>query len=216
MARKKTTLNKKTLIGVGIASALLGIYFLAGDKIKDILKGNKDDQDTPVIEPVIEPVIQGGGSGAGSGSGSGSGSATPVIDINKKLKKGVTGTEVKKLQYIINYIAGFRGSSSYTTPSGYKVRFPIDADGSFGSDSQAGSYFISPEFRTQGYITLDQARRKLSYLAGYYRKPFPSELVNTSNYKKYQDVYKAGEIKRGQDDRAKAIGGAFTDPFNWT
>lgn len=208
-------LNKKTLIGVGIASALVGIYFLAGDKIISLIKGDKDD--TPDTTPVVPGTTQTLLPPSTAGGGVPAPVTAPAVslDINAKLRKGSNGTEVKKLQYIINYIAGFRGSSSYKTPSGYVVKFPISVDGDFGSGTQAGAYYISPEFRTQGYITLDQARKKFSYLAGYYRKPFPSELVGTSNYKKYQDIFKAGEIQRGQDDRAKAIGGTFIDPFNW-
>lgn len=208
-------LSKNQLIGVGIASALVGIYFLAGDKIIAIFKGDKDD--TPDTTPVVPGATQTLLPPSTAGGGVPAPVTAPVasLDINAKLRKGSKGTEVKKLQYIINYIAGFRGSGSYTTPSGYKVNFPISVDGDFGSGTQAGAYFISPEFRTQGYITLDQARKKFAYLAGYYRKPFPSELVGTSNYKKYQDSYKAGEIQKGQDDRAKAIGGTILDPFNW-
>jgi hypothetical protein len=50
-------------------------------------------------------------------------------------------------------------------------------------------------------------------LAGYYNKPFPSELVGTKNYNKYQDNYKTGAIDFGKADRAKNIG-AFVNPFN--
>jgi hypothetical protein len=129
------------------------------------------------------------------------------------LRKGSQGEEVKRLQFVINYIAGLRGSTSYKTPGGYTVKFPIGTDGDFGSGTQAGAYFIAPSFKSDGFITLDKARERLAYIAGYYNKPFPSELVGTKNYSKYQDNYKTGAIDFGKDDRAKNIG-AFVNPFN--
>jgi len=215
--RKKPVLNKKVLIGIGIASALIGTYFLAGDKIKSLFK--KDDQSNDELNPppnILPPVVNNT-----TNNGTTTIITTPsapkpdVIDINKKLRKGISNAkdEVIRLQFVINYIAGLRKTTSYKTPSGYVVKFPIKADGDFGNNTQAGAYFISPEFSKQGYITLDQARNKLAYVAGYYQKPFPSELVGTKNYNKYQESYKSGQIKFGQDDRAKKIG-AFVNPFN--
>lgn len=214
--RKKPAFTKKTLIGIGIASALIGTYFLAGDKIKSLFK--KDDQSNDELNPppnILPPTPVINNSGATTIVTAPSVPKPDTIDINKKLRKGISGAkdEVTRLQFVINYIAGLRGSTSYKTPSGYVVRFPIKADGDFGNNTQAGAYFISPEFASQGYITLDQARNKLSFIAGYYQKPFPSELVGTKNYNKYQESYKSGQIKFGQDDRAKKIG-AFVNPFN--
>jgi hypothetical protein len=190
-ARKGGLFSKKNTLFIvaGIAAAGIGVYLLAGDQIKDLLKGNKPDQEDEGTTPQLPPKSNGGGGGGGQTTPEPAG-----LDIDKKLKKGSTGEEVKRLQFIINGIAGLRNTTSYKTPAGYTVKFPISADGDFGSNSQAGAYFIAPAFKDQGYITLDQARKRLAYIAGYYNKPFPSSLVGTKNYKEYQTSYKAGEI----------------------
>lgn len=210
--RKKglTPKQKKSLyIGAGVAAALIGTYLLAGDKIKGLFKKDSEPGDDFTQLPTKEPILIPGGQGAPQPAAP----KTPALDIEKKLRKGSSGEEVKRLQFIINYIAGFRGSKSYKTPGGYTVNFPIKPDGDFGNNTQAGAFFISPEFKSQGFITLDQARRKLAYIAGYYSKPFPSELVGTKNFDKYQQSYKAGQIDFGKKDRAQNIG-AFVNPFN--
>ena len=213
--RKKQIFTKRTLIAVGILSALVGTYFIAGDKIKSLLKPDSGDDEqseqTPGQTPGQTPALIAPGSPGGS-----PGTPAPKaegIDIDKKLRSGSKGNEVKRLQFIINSIAGMRGQSSYKTPSGYVVKFPINPDGEWGSNTQAGAYFSFDVFNSQGYVTLDQARKKLAYIAGYRNKPFPSELVGTKNYSKYQESYKSGQIQFGQDDRSKKIG-AFVNPFN--
>lgn len=193
----------------GVLAAGIGTYLLAGDKIKSLLKGEKNEDMPDIIPP--KEITQGGG---GGGGGTKPTAPKPAgLDITKKLRKGSQGEEVKRLQFVINYIAGLRGSTSYKTPGGYTVKFPIGTDGDFGSGTQAGAYFIAPSFKSDGFITLDKARERLAYIAGYYNKPFPSELVGTKNYSKYQDQYKTGGIDFGKDDRAKKIG-AFVNPFN--
>lgn len=215
--RKRTTAGKTGLfskkntlyIVAGVLAAGIGTYLLAGDKIKSLLKGEKNEDMPDIIPP--KEITQGGG---GGGGGTKPTAPEPAgLDITKKLRKGSQGEEVKRLQFVINYIAGLRGSTSYKTPGGYTVKFPIGTDGDFGSGTQAGAYFIAPSFKSDGFITLDKARERLAYIAGYYNKPFPSELVGTKNYSKYQDQYKTGGIDFGKDDRAKKIG-AFVNPFN--
>jgi hypothetical protein len=220
MRKKKTTgifapKNRKFLIA-GVAAAAIGTYLLAGDKIKGLFKKDEIEPILPPIAPAIVPVqlAPAPAPNAGGGGGGGGGKSEPAgLDINKKLIKGTQGDEVKRLQFIINYIAGFRKSTSYKTPGGFTVNFPIGTDGDFGNGTQAGAYFIAPSFKTDGFITLDTARKRLAYIAGYYNKPFPSELVGTKNYTKYQDEYKSGQIDFGKDDRAKKIG-TFVNPFN--
>jgi len=207
--RRKQTINKKVLIGVGIASALIGTYFLAGDKIKSLFK--KDDDMPDIIPPndlVTPQEIQG---------------STPVqvnppaqqdtggYDIDKKLRPGSKGEEVKRLQFIINSIAGARKTNSFTD-AGKKVNFPLNADGDFGNKTNLGSLFAFANFKSQGYITLDQARKKMAYIFGYRQLQFPSAFVGTKNEKKYQDSYKAGQIDFGKDNRAQNIG--ITNIFN--
>lgn len=182
-------LSKKQLGFIGIAAAATGLYFFAGPQIKNLFKRKTDETETGEVDAVTPmlpmPTLR---------PGTITQAQPDTIDINKKLRKGSAGDEVKRVQFIVNYIAGFRGATSYKTPSGYTVKFPIGQDGNFGSDTQAGVYFAFDTFKDAGYITLDIARQKLAYIAGYYGKPFPSELVNTKNYAQYQTMYKAGQI----------------------
>jgi hypothetical protein len=200
--RRKQPINKKVLIGVGIASALIGTYFLAGDKIKSLFKKDDDMPDiippkdlvtpspapTPTPIKVIAPAQQDTG-----------------YDINKKLRLGSKGEEVKRLQFIINSIAGARKTNSFSD-SGKKVNFPLNPDGDFGNNTNLGSLFAFDIFKSQGYITLDQARKKMAYIFGYRQLQFPSSFVGTKNEKQYQDSYKAGQIDFGKADRSKNIG----------
>ena len=180
--------NKNTLIILGIAAAAVGTYLFAGDSIKKLFKKEPENfPPSPQLEPAIASVTPGAPR-----------VTTPEpagLDIDKKLRKGSSGPEVKRLQFIINYIASLRGAKAFKTPSGYTVKYPISTDGVFGSDTQAGSFNISPQFKDLGFITVDMARKKLAYLAGYYDKPFPSELVGTKNYSEYQTAYKTGQIE---------------------
>lgn len=206
--RAKSIFAKKNTvyIAAGVIAAGLGVYLLAGDKIKNIFS-KKEDFDIDVL-PVVDPVIISGNIQAPAKKPEKAG-----IDINKKLRKGVKGPEVTRLQFIINFIAGYRKQTSYKTPAGFTVKFPIASDGDFGNGTQAGAFYIAPSFKNDGFITLDTARARLAYIAGYYRAPFPSELVETSNVNKYQESFKAGRIDFGKQDRAKNIG-AFVNPFN--
>jgi hypothetical protein len=212
--RTGTPAKKRNFILLGIAAAAVGTYFFAGDAIKKLIKPDKPDfieDKTPQLPAVPGEPIK---------------SAQPVakpeppgIDIDRKLRKGVNGGEVARLQSIINYIAGLRKTTSYKTPGGYTVKFPISSDGGFGNDTQAGAYFIAPSFKDAGYITLDQARKRLAYIAGYYGKPFPSELVGTKNYKEYQTSYKSGEIDGNKNANVNLpnVGlnlVSFPSPFN--
>ena len=188
--RKSAPATKRNLILLGVAAAAVGTYLFAGDAIKKLLKLDGPDfieDKTPVQIPAVSSTPTPGAQPVTKPE-------PPGIDIDKKLRKGVNGGEVTRLQFIINYIAGLRKTTSYKTPGGYTVKFPISSDGGFGNDTQAGAYFIAPSFKDAGYITLDEARKRLAYIAGYYGKPFPSELVGTKNYQAYQTNYKSGEI----------------------
>ena len=188
--------KNKTYLYLGLAAAAIGTYFLAGKDIKKLFKREKPDftpDETP--QPVIVQTNQGPALiQAPKAEG---------LNIDKKLVKGTKGDEVEKLQQIINVIAGARKTTSYKTPGGYTVKFPIASDGGFGNNTQAGAFFAFDVFKDQGFVTLDQARKKMAYILGYYGKPFPSGLVNTKNYKKYQDIYKAGEIDASKGEKQK-------------
>lgn len=210
MARKKQVLSKKALIGIGIASALIGTYFLAGEKIRKIFI--KDDSDLqPEIKPALPPAVVPGITPT-PGKVYPPAQEDTSIDINKKLRLGSKGEEVKRLQFVINSIAGARKTNSFSD-GGKKVNFPLNPDGDFGNNTNLGSLFAFANFKQQGYITLDQARKKMAYIFGYRQLQFPSAFVGTKNEKQYQESYKAGQIDFGKDDRAKNIG-TITNPFN--
>ena len=180
-------LTKKQLLFVGLAATAAGIAIFAGPKIVSLFKKPENESESGEIEQTPSATQQPALIAPKQPEPAG-------LDINKKLKKGTKGEEVKRVQFIVNYIAGLRGATSYKTPGGYTVKFPIGTDADFGNNTQAGVYFAFDFFKDQGFVTLDQAREKLAYIAGYYDKPFPSELVGTSNFSKYQTRYKAGEI----------------------
>jgi len=192
--------KNKTYLYLGLAAAALGTYFLAGKDLKKLFKRERPDftpDETP--QPVIVQTNQGPALIQPPKAES--------LNIDKKLIKGTKGIEVEKLQQIINVIAGARKTTSYKTPGGYTVKFPISSDGSFGNNTQAGAFFSFDVFKNQGFVTLDQARKKMAYILGYYGKPFPSALVGTKNYNKYQDLYKAGEIdgSKGQQQKLETF-----------
>lgn len=64
MATRKKPVNKTNLVLLGLATAIIGTYFLAGDKIKAYFKGDKgDDVDQqPLIDttPAVQPTLPGG------------------------------------------------------------------------------------------------------------------------------------------------------------
>jgi hypothetical protein len=184
--------KNKTYLYLGLAAAALGTYFLAGKDLQKLFKREKPDFTPESEQEITKVIVQKTQEPKAKG-----------LNIDKKLVKGTKGEEVEKLQQIINVIAGARKSTSYQTPGGYTVKFPIASDGSFGNDTQAGAFFSFDVFKDQGFVTLDQARRKMAYILGYYGKPFPSGLVNTKNYKKYQELYKAGEIDASKGEKLK-------------
>jgi len=191
MATRKKPLNKTNLVLLGLATALIGTYFLAGDKIKAYFKGDQgDDVDqTPLIDttPVNPPTNQGGGT------------QTPKVivadekklNIYKKLKKGVKGDEVFKLQVILNDILqAFRenGQSDQL----------IKQDGDFGAGTEKALIRIngtnSPYYK-KGYTTLNDQRINWAYFRGQYKKQYPSSLVGSSQSKAYEYWFKLGQLK---------------------
>lgn len=203
MLNKKTGIfapkNRKFLLA-GLAAAAIGTYLLAGDKIKALFTKDQTPEPPriepqPVIapQPVIVPqqiVTQ---------------TTPPIVtgeplDIYKPLKPGVTGEEVWRLQYIINDIAGLRGTKSYNPKNnlGKPVKFPILQDRIFKDQTNSGTLFIDPNYSDKKYTTLDIARNKWAYIRGYYGVGFPSSLENVANSQKYRDSYKTGEIDRSK------------------
>jgi hypothetical protein len=191
MATRKKPLNKTNLVLLGLATALIGTYFLAGDKIKAYFKGDKgDDVDqTPLIDqtPVVQPSLPGGGTQPPK--------AMPEdekkLNIYKKLKKGVKGDEVFKMQVILNDILQtFR-------ENGQKDQL-IKQDGDFGAGTEGALIRVngknSPYYK-KGYTTLNDQRINWAYFRGQYGKQYPSSLVGSSQSKAYEYWYKLGQLK---------------------
>ena len=199
--RKNTTgilapKNRKFLIAGGVA-AIAGIYLLAGDKIKDLFKKNTSNQldiltPNAVIAPGPSPVII-------SQPIVTPGSGTDGLDPDKRLRKGVKGDEVKRIQIIANYLANLFGKKSASVQVNGKnygtVNFPIATDGDFGENTNKAIILIrGKNYLDAGYTTLDKMRFEYAYWSGYYGKDFPDSLRSSSRYARYSDAYKTGKI----------------------
>jgi len=182
MAIKKKT-NKTNLILLGLATAAVGTWILAGDKIKDLFK--KDDPIEPTAA-IVNPTNGGGGGGGGGGTKPKQIEPTGP-DLDKKLFKGAKGDEVKRLQVIINEIEAMRGRKTLG-----KIKFPLTVDGDMGPSTFAAAMDCFPSLKADGFITLHVARLKWAYSLGYYNKPFSGSLVNSARVTQYQAQYKLG------------------------
>lgn len=182
-----------------IAAGLIG----AGYLLKNMSKPAEQDDETPkgggggYGGNSNKGNESGGGGAIGGGVKAGAGKAgsggTVQDSIDLKLKKGSKSGSVTKVQYIINQIQSMRGQRSATDPgTGKKVAFPISADGAFGNETAAGARVaFGNEYQRNGYITLRKAREQLARTAGYYQKPFPSNLVGVSNESDLHKIYNA-------------------------
>lgn len=186
MAKKKP-LNKRNLIFLGLATAIVGTYFLAGDKIKEFFKGDGPNED-PVIDPQPEIKV------IAPGVVTTMTTAKPdenKLNIYKKLKRGVKGDEVFKIQVILNDILQtFR-------ENGQKDQL-IKQDGDFGPATEQALIRVngknSPYYK-KGYTTLNDQRINWAYFRGQYKKQYPSSLVGSSQSKAYEYWYKLGQLR---------------------
>ena len=188
--------NRKFLIAGGVA-AIAGIYLLAGDKIKDLFKKDTTDQlntptPNPVIAPAPDPVII-------NQPILTPGTGTDGLDPDKRLRKGVKGDEVKRIQIIANYLANLFGVTTLDVKANGKnfgsVTFPLTTDGDFGENTNKAVILIrGKNYLDAGYTTLDKMRFEYAYWSGYYGKDFPDSLLSSSRFQRYSDAYKTGKI----------------------
>lgn len=186
--------NRKFLIAGGLA-AIAGIYFLAGDKIKNLFKKDTSDQinlPMPTIAPAPDPVII---NQPILTPGTGNDNLNP----DKKLKKGVKGDEVKRIQIIANNLAKLFGVTTLDVKADGKnfgsVTFPLAIDGNFGENTHKAMILIrGKNYLDAGYTTLDKIRWEYAYWSGYYGKDFPNSLRSSSRYTRYSNAYKTGKI----------------------
>ncbi len=194
-APKKTDKNRLLLIGLG--TAILGTVFLSWDTITGKFKGDENKPKLPPPPP----------SNKAAGNKPQPKPETVGPNLDKKLTKGLKGDEVKRLQVIINEIEAMRGKKSITA-NGKVIKFPLDVDGDLGPSTFAAALDCFPSLKSQGYITLHQARLKWAYSLGYYDKPFSATLVNSPRIKEYQVQYKMGsEQGKGEPKKTSSSSG---------
>jgi hypothetical protein len=182
--------NRKFLIAGGVA-AIAGIYFLAGDKIKSLFKKDTIDQMNTPITPTPDPIINQPILTPGTG--------TDGLDPDKRLRKGVKGEEVKRIQIIANYLANLFGKKNANVKVDGKdygiVTFPLATDGNFGENTHKAMILLrGKNYLDAGYTTLDKLRYEYAYWSGYYGKDFPNSLRSSSRFQRYSDAYKTGKI----------------------
>lgn len=208
MARKTT---KKKLSPLKIGAIIIvggGIGYLLYSQVfkrfifKDDTSGGDsgDDIQTDVTEPTL--ITGGGSTSGGGGSTSGGGkSSAPKVDIDKKLTKGSKGDLVFKIQIAANKIAAARGKTSYFDKDKNKtIKFPIAQDKDFGTTTDSAAKFAFPSYRNSGYITVRKAREQWVRSFGHFKRPFPSELVNVSNYADLKKIYDINRAKKEAND----------------
>lgn len=130
----------------------------------------------------------------------------PQIELDKKIKKGDKGDLVYRVQIAINNIAKLRGRSYWWDKDKNKnVQFPLPHNpvtSEFADRTDSGAKFAFPSYRGSGYITLRKAREQWARSAGYYKKPFPTELVSVSNYSDLKKIYDYNKAKKAANDES--------------
>jgi hypothetical protein len=118
------------------------------------------------------------------------------VDIDKKVRKGDKNELVYKIQIAVNNIARIRGINSFIdTETGKVLKFPIPLDSSFGNMTDSGLRFALPEYKSAGYATVRKAREQWVRSAGYFKRPFPTELSAVSNYADLKKIYDINAVK---------------------
>jgi hypothetical protein len=127
------------------------------------------------------------------------GTGTDGLDPDKRLRKGVKGEEVKRIQIIANYLANLFGKKNANVKVDGKdygiVTFPLATDGNFGENTHKAMILLrGKNYLDAGYTTLDKLRYEYAYWSGYYGKDFPDSLRSSSRFQRYSDAYKTGKI----------------------
>jgi hypothetical protein len=216
------------LVGGGVGyllySQVIKKYFFKSDESSD---GGGEVETTPEIETDGGGGGGGSTSGGGGGGGGGTNSQKPQpqkTDIDKKIKKGDKGDGVYRVQLAINAIARLRGKNYWWDNDKKKnVQFPLPTDpvrSEFADRTDSGAKFAFPSYRGSGYITVRKAREQWVRSAGHFKKPFPTELVNVSNYADLKKIYDINRAKKQANDEsdfylnpAAAAGAAFSNFF---
>lgn len=210
MAKKRSTKKKLSPLKLGaiIILAAGGGYLIYSKLLKPYLF--KDDTSgseeiDSEIDTLPPPDTSGSDSVAKMGGGGNSAPKYEAPDLDKKIRKGDKGDLVYRVQIAINKIASARGKSSYYDSDKKKtIKFPISSDKDFGTTTDSAAKFAFQYYRSNGFITLRKAREQWVRSAGYYNKPFPTELASVSNYEDLKKIYDINRQKKAVDDN-----------FNW-
>ena len=209
--RKRTTKKKLTPLKIG-AIALIGIgggWLLWSKVLKPYF--NKDEensqneaeqlpaeqQQAPAIEiPASSGIDLGIINDINKNQGNNNSSKEVKLDIDKKVRKGDKNDLVYKIQIAVNNIARIRRVTSYLDKDkGKTIYFPIPLDSDFGNITDSALKFALPEYKGAGFATVRKAREQWARSAGYFNRPFPTELSATANYLDLKKIYDVNRSK---------------------
>jgi hypothetical protein len=129
------------------------------------------------------------------------GSTNPLDVV---LKKDESNPLVSKIKYAINAIAQYRGTKEIVI-KGETIVFPLVVTDTFDSDTYEIANDFFPAFKSTGKMTVRIARKRWSFVAGYYDKSFPSPLAEATNYSELQDAYANGIISKAKQKRESIV-----------
>lgn len=219
------------LVGGGVGyllySQVIKKYFFKSDEESSDGGGEIDTTEIETRDgdgAITGGAITGGAITGSSQSSQSSQGSKPKTDIDKKIKKGDKGDGVYRVQLAINAIARLRGKNYWWDNDKKKnVQFPLPTDpvrSEFADRTDSGAKFAFPSYRGSGYITVRKAREQWVRSAGHFKKPFPTELVNVSNYADLKKIYDINRAKKQANDEsdfylspAAAAGAAFSNFF---
>ena len=204
--RKRTTKKKLTPLKIG-AIALIGIgggWLLWSKVLKPYF--NKDEENSqneaeqlpaPAIEvPASSGIDLGIINDINKNQGNNNSSKEVKVDIDKKVRKGDKNDLVYKIQVAVNNIARIRRVTSYLDKDkGKTIYFPIPLDSDFGNITDSALKFALPEYKGAGFATVRKAREQWARSAGYFNRPFPTELSAAANYLDLKKIYDVNRSK---------------------
>lgn len=116
------------------------------------------------------------------------------------LKKNENNPLVSKVKYAINAIAQYRGMKEILI-KGEKIEFPLIVSDTFDNETYEIAQEFFPAFKSTGKMTLRTARRRWTYVAGFYEKAFPSYFSEVSNYEELLETFSKGSIDKAKHKR---------------
>lgn len=197
---KDIDIKKVAIIGTGAALLVFGL-----PKLINYFRGSEDNSSDGSSGGFIDPGSVNGISTAASAGAAAAKQNESKVNIDQKLKLGSKGEDVTKIQIAINKIAFIRSTREFKDPfTGNVIKFPISLDKVFGKDTDTGcKYAFKEVYTSKGYITVRLAREQWARTAGFYKKPFPSELVGVSNYSDLLKIYTTNKLIEGDPTKVE-------------